>query len=81
MPANWTSIVFGALIFAFLFFVTVRGDLAKLLGIFGLAAGTTTPTIGTGSAGSSGTNFPFSSSALVPTIGGNGFGQLGSIVA
>lgn len=34
---NQTSFLFGALIFGFLWFITVRGDLAKWLGVFGLA--------------------------------------------
>jgi hypothetical protein len=34
---NPTSFLFGALVFAFLFFVTVRGDLGKWLGLLGLA--------------------------------------------
>lgn len=34
---NQTSFMFGAVLFAFLFFITVRGDLAKWLGLLGLA--------------------------------------------
>lgn len=37
---NQTSFAFGAIMFAYLFFVTVRGDLGKWLGVLGLA-GTT----------------------------------------
>jgi hypothetical protein len=37
---NQTSFLFGALFFAFLFFVTVRGDLGKWLGLLGLAGST-----------------------------------------
>lgn len=33
---NQTSFMFGAVLFAFLFFITVRGDLAKWLGLLGL---------------------------------------------
>jgi hypothetical protein len=36
---NQTSFLFGALIFAFLFFITVRGDLGQWLGLLGLAGG------------------------------------------
>ena len=36
---NQTSFLFGAVVFAFLFFITVRGDLAKWLGLLGLAGG------------------------------------------
>ncbi len=34
---NPTSLFFGALVLAFLFFVTTRGDLGKWLGLLGLA--------------------------------------------
>lgn len=58
---NQTSFLFGAILFAYLFFVTVRGDLPKWLGILGLAgtSGTTTlpastPTGSNGNAGISG---------------------------
>jgi hypothetical protein len=44
---NQTSFLFGAVFFAFLFFVTVRGDLGKWLGLLGLAGGgATTPNAG-----------------------------------
>lgn len=50
MPgANHTTFVFGAVFAAFLFWITVRGDLGKWLGMLGLAGaskatpGTTTP--------------------------------------
>jgi hypothetical protein len=36
---NQTSFMFGAVVFAYLFFITVRGDLAKWLGLLGLAGG------------------------------------------
>lgn len=39
---NQTSLLFGALLFAFLFFITTRGELAKWLGIFGLAGSAST---------------------------------------
>jgi hypothetical protein len=34
---NQTSFMFGAIVFAFLFFITTRGDLGKWLGLLGLA--------------------------------------------
>lgn len=34
---NQTSFLFGAVLFAYLFFITVRGDLAKWLGLLGLS--------------------------------------------
>lgn len=34
---NNTSFLFGAVAFAFLFFITARGDLPAWLGVFGLA--------------------------------------------
>jgi hypothetical protein len=34
---NQTSFMFGAVAFAFLFYVTTRGDLPKWLGLLGLA--------------------------------------------
>lgn len=34
---NQTSITFGALVVAFIVYITVRGDLAKWLGVLGLA--------------------------------------------
>jgi hypothetical protein len=43
---NQTSFLWGTLVFAFLFFVTVRGDLGKWLGLLGFAgtgAGTAAP--------------------------------------
>jgi hypothetical protein len=46
---NQTSFLFGALAFAFVFFVTVRGDLPKWLGLLGLAGGSSAPA-GTGAA-------------------------------
>jgi len=33
---NPTSLMFGAVMFAFLFYITVKGDLAKWLGLLGL---------------------------------------------
>lgn len=39
---NPTSFMFGAVLFAFLFYITVKGDLAKWLGLLGLA-GSSTP--------------------------------------
>jgi hypothetical protein len=36
---NPTSLMFGAVLFAFLFYITVRGDLAKWLGLLGLGSG------------------------------------------
>lgn len=40
--ASWnvspTSFLFGALLFAFLFYITINGDLAKWLGLLGLGA-------------------------------------------
>ena len=36
---NQTAFTFGALAFAFLVFITIRGDLARWLGVFGLAGG------------------------------------------
>jgi hypothetical protein len=53
-----TSFVFFVLTAAFVFFVTVRGDLPKWLGLFGLAnSGTTTAQ-------------PSAASSGVPAIGG-----------
>lgn len=37
MNINPTSAMFAAVVFAFLFYITVRGDLAKWLGLLGLA--------------------------------------------
>ncbi len=74
---NWTSVVFGALAFAFLFFVTVRGDLAKFLGIFGLSG-----TQGAGAQGGTLGNITGSGqgSSLFPNVTGSGSaGQLGNI--
>jgi hypothetical protein len=43
--ASWsvspTSFLFGALLFAFLFYITVNGDLAKWLGLLGLGTSAT----------------------------------------
>lgn len=74
LPSNWTSILFGVLLFAYLFFVTVRGDLAKFLGIFGLAGSTG----GASQAPATGTLFG-QNSGSVPAIGGSGFGTLPNI--
>lgn len=45
--ASWsvspTSFLFGALLFAFLFYITVNGDLAKWLGLLGLGAAPLAP--------------------------------------
>lgn len=41
---NNTAYLFFALVAAFLFFVTLRGDLGKWLGLLGLAGGTTAST-------------------------------------
>jgi hypothetical protein len=42
-PVNQTALLFGAVAFAFVFFVTIRGDLGKWLGLFGLAKGAASP--------------------------------------
>jgi hypothetical protein len=55
---NQTSFMFGASLFAFLFYITAKGDLAKWLGLLGLAgsgnAAASAPTSSFGSAGASG---------------------------
>jgi len=51
MRVNPTSLMFGAVLFAFLFYITVRGDLAKWLGLLGLAGSTpanAAPAVNTG---------------------------------
>lgn len=73
--------MFGSLAFAFLFFITVRGDLSKFLGVFGLSASA-------GGSSASGLSNPLSlgnitgsgqGTSYTPNIGGSGFGQLGNI--
>ena len=74
---NQTSFLFGAILFAFLFFITVRGDLAKWLGLLGLANTS-------GSAASVGNTVTPSLSATpslnaqLPNIGAIGLPGLGS---
>jgi hypothetical protein len=62
---NQTSFMFGACLFAFLFYITAKGDLSKWLGLLGLAgsgnagsgnagSGNAAPTSSFGSAGASG---------------------------
>ena len=69
---NQTSFMFGACLFAFLFYITAKGDLAKWLGLLGLAgsgnAAASAPTSSFGSAGASGslTN-AFAANALNPS--------------
>jgi hypothetical protein len=50
---NQTSFAFGSIMFAYLFFITVRGDLGKWLGVLGLA----------GTTGAASTTAPASTSA------------------
>ena len=70
---NPTSVTFGALLFAFLFYATVKGDLAKWFGVFGLAGNSNPPVPGNNTGAGDG-------SPLIPALGsGIGFGQLGSI--
>jgi hypothetical protein len=67
---NQTSFMFGACLFAFLFYITARGDLAKWLGLLGLAgsgnAAASAPTSSFGAAGSL-TN-AFAANALNPSM-------------
>ena len=44
---NQTSFMFGAVLFAYLFFITTRGDLGKWLGLLGLAGVTGAATAST----------------------------------
>lgn len=79
---NPTSITFGALLFAFIFYATVKGDLGKWFGIFGLAqqpaSGAGSALFGAGSGFGSGAGSD-AGSGSVPAIGGFGGGTLGNI--
>lgn len=73
---NQTSFMFGAIMFAYLFFVTVRGDLAKWLGLLGLAGSN-----GTGSAAGAplatvpAAQSPLAGAPALPAIPGLGTGS------
>lgn len=71
---NPTSVTFGALLFAFLFYATVKGDLAKWFGIFGLASSPAGSSLSASAGTLNGQQF-----GSVPAIGGPGSGQLGNI--
>lgn len=50
-----TGFMFGAILFAFIVFITMRGDLAKWLGVFGLAGSASGSTSSTATLGTSST--------------------------
>ena len=82
---NQTSFLFGALILAFLFFITVRGDLAQWLGLLGLGG---FPVSQTGNGGSTGSVTSGSINALpaaqnpfagIPSLPSLGYGAAGGM--
>ena len=62
---NQTSFMFGACLFAFLFFITSRGDLSKWLGLLGLAGSSNAAPASASSASGTPTN-AFTANALNP---------------
>ena len=76
---NQTAFMFATVAFAFLFYVTVKGDLPKWLGLFGLAGGGSTPgsTVPASSSPASGTQAAGGLQALQPLAP---LGQLPSVL-
>lgn len=73
---NQTSFMFGAIMFAYLFFITVRGDLAKWLGLLGLAGSSSAGSAaGTSLAGLPAAQSPLAGAPALPAIPGIGTGS------
>lgn len=76
--------MFGALAFAFLFYITVKGDLAKWLGLLGLGGTpttTATPGTTTSGAGTPGTATPTTSVPQAPLAPPSPLAVFGGVTA